>query len=162
MRLGPARQSITVRHNMEVAHRLFESPGKCENIHGHSMWVELSIAGEVDSHGLLCGLDFGYVKKLFRGHIDEVYDHRVLLNENDPWAQSLTRSSSTRTTSMVERDHLPGLQKLPADPTTENLARLIGHWALGTFDAEGYADIIGFEVNVQETAVNGASWSWGQ
>jgi hypothetical protein len=45
---------LTVKHNIEVAHRLSKTPGKCENIHGHSMIVEFSITGAPDKDtGLL-------------------------------------------------------------------------------------------------------------
>lgn len=138
--------SISVRHNIEVAHRLFLLPGKCENIHGHSMWVQLTIYGHLNLSGILEGLSFGSVKKSFREYLDEEYDHRLLLNAEDPWAQLL------RLESQEEPLKLPGLSAIKGDPTTENLARIIAGWSASTFGLFS-------EVSVQETHVNAATFS---
>lgn len=158
-------QSITVRHNIEVAHRLYESPGKCEAIHGHSMWVDLTMWGKIDQTGKLCGLDFGYVKQLFRTYLDTHYDHHLLLNEKDPWANTLITFPFEA--GEGQRQKLPGLQALTVDPTTENLARIFGEWASSTFSGEEYfageaypEGITKYEVQVQETHVNFASWTY--
>lgn len=127
--------NLRVRHNIEVAHRLSLLPGKCENIHGHSMWVELDITGMPDERGLLNGLDFGTVKRAFRGYLDENYDHRLLLNAED---------------RLADLD-LPGARLCEADPTTENIARWVLGWAMGAYPGAH------LRVDVQETHVNSAS-----
>lgn len=136
--------SIRVRHNIEVAHRLSLLPGKCENIHGHSMWVELEITGAPDERGLSNGLDFGAVKRAFRGYLDEQYDHRLLLNKDDPWSQDVSYGNE-----MVSE--LPGLVRCDGDPTTENIARWVLDWAQGEFGPAAT------RVDVHETHVNSAS-----
>jgi 6-pyruvoyltetrahydropterin/6-carboxytetrahydropterin synthase len=137
-------QSIAVTHNAEAAHRLFLTPGKCENIHGHSFKILLELFGEVDEKGMVEGLDFGDVKREFRGMIDSNFDHRLLLNGEDPWAQTL---------HLAQDETLPGLMTFDGDPTTENIARWVGEWAVKVWD-------LTTEVAVQETAVNGASWTY--
>lgn len=127
-------QTIKVRHNMEMAHRLFETPGKCQQIHGHSWWVELEIAGKVDPHGMI--LEFGEVKKTFRAHLDTTFDHHLLLNQND----------------ILMRDQLPGVRAFSADPTTENIASAIADWARTEFSRK-----FTYRITVWETAVNGAT-----
>lgn len=136
---------ITVRHNIEVAHRLYELPGKCENIHGHSMWVTLTLQGTLDEHGILGGVEFGTLKKEFRGYLDETYDHRLLLNPDDPFAQP---------NALLPGQTLPGLQVCKADPTTENIVKWIRDHMLAT----EYGDMV-HAVEVQETHVNGARWT---
>lgn len=133
--------TIEVRHNIEVAHRLSLLPGKCEAIHGHSMWVDMELAVDgVDAAGLAGGLDFGSVKRSFRSHLDSVYDHHLLLNHDDPIADY----------------PLPGLARVSGDPSTENIARWIGEWA-----AEQWPSVvIGGLVRVRETSVNAATWRW--
>jgi 6-pyruvoyltetrahydropterin/6-carboxytetrahydropterin synthase len=140
--------SITVRHNIEVAHRLFLLPGKCENIHGHSMWVEMTLSGELDANGILCSLDFGHVKSQFRKMLDTRFDHHILLNEEDPWARPITLMDEQ---NMVE-ERLPGLIAVPGDPTTENIAKWIAKWAFNEFN-------LPVDVTVHETSVNAASYS---
>jgi 6-pyruvoyltetrahydropterin/6-carboxytetrahydropterin synthase len=139
-------QSIKVRHNVEMAHRLFLTPGKCEQIHGHSWSVTLEMFGNVDSHGLLEGLNFSDVKKDFRAYLDETFDHRLLLNPSDPWSQLY-----------VDRlGPLPGLKSFEGygDPTTENFAMCIGEWASGLF----VGGVVDLNVEVWETAVNNSTW----
>lgn len=132
--------SIIVRHNMEVAHRLSLTPGKCQNIHGHSMWIDLHIYGHLDPlTGLLTNpsgdpLEFGLVKQQFRHYIDAVYDHHLLLNRQDPW---------------IKGKSVPGLAIFDGDPTTENLAKWIAVWASEEFQATS-------KVRLHETSVNAA------
>jgi 6-pyruvoyltetrahydropterin/6-carboxytetrahydropterin synthase len=141
-------QTIKVRHNAEMAHRLLLTPGKCQQIHGHSFTVELELVGQVSPEGLLCQLDFANVKALFRKHLDAEYDHHILLNAKDPWAGLFG----------VERqdDRLPGLSTMSVDPTTENIAARIGLWAQATFTKYGIA---GYTVTVWETKTNCATWT---
>lgn len=128
---------------MEMAHRL-TSGGKCEAIHGHSWYVYLSIAGPVDATGKI--LEFGAVKAKFRGHLDRVYDHKLVLNVRDPWAKVSRRELTTP-------EALPGLQIMNGDPTTENVARLIFDWA-----KQEFGDSFKYRVDVWETRVNCASY----
>lgn len=151
-------QAISVRHNIEVAHRLLLLPGKCENIHGHSMQVELMIFGAVNDKGILAGLEFGTVKKQFRSYLDETYDHHLLLNDKDPWSTLLAPVLGNEVDRLVQSDVLPGLVTLPGDPTTENIARWIGEWAYETFGGNTAAGIRHFQVIVDETATNSATW----
>lgn len=145
--------SITIRHNIEVAHRLFLTSGKCEQIHGHSMWVELEIPGVINTDGMLNGLEFGSLKKEFRTYLDTTFDHKLLLNLQDPFAGSLIIPDDLNLDSHGRVVTLPGLVTLDRDPTTENIAVLIGGWAqMMCFEAG--------TVRVQETAVNAASYSW--
>jgi 6-pyruvoyltetrahydropterin/6-carboxytetrahydropterin synthase len=106
---------LIVQHNIEVAHRLYLTPGKCQGIHGHSMWVTLEIGGQRDASGMLDGLDFATVKQVFRAYLDSTYDHRLLLNLRDPFARRVDTDTDT---SVL----LPGLYTMDGDPTVENIA----------------------------------------
>lgn len=139
-------QLIRVRHNFEMAHRLFLTPGKCEAIHGHSWWATLELTGEVDGRGYLEGIDFGDLKATFRNYLDRNFDHRVLLNKDDPWAKKLHLVDTEGWVS------LPGLATLDVEPTTENLARIIGERMVGATGIEAVS------VSVWETSVNNAEW----
>lgn len=152
---------ITVKHNIEVAHRLHELEGnKCQNIHGHSMWIELSLRGQANERGILEGLEFSEVKKLFRTHLDTHFDHRLLLNEKDPLAKASMQELELPTEGISDEDlrfkyevqratYLPGLVTTPGDPTTENIAKWIAGWAYSEWK-------LPTRVLVQETHVNGA------
>lgn len=154
---------LTVKHNIEVAHRLSMTPGKCENIHGHSMQVELSITGEINEAGLLVPnahatessanknpIEFGELKEWFRGQLDRRLDHHLLLKWDDEFAQVPEGFKP-----------LPGLAKMADDPTTENIAKMIYDWAYRQYiqmELQPMAGRSSIIVKVEETAVNSATY----
>lgn len=154
------RSTIVLKHNIEVAHRLLNLPGKCQQIHGHSMMVSLTFYGDLNDNGLFEGMDFANVKEHFRKHLNEEYDHQLLLNENDPWAQPLINEGTIHEEYHPNDDAqviegfatLPGLRTCPGDPTTENIAKWICNWAHDYFK-------ISCEVLIDETGSNSASYA---
>jgi 6-pyruvoyltetrahydropterin/6-carboxytetrahydropterin synthase len=152
-------QLIGVRHNIEVAHRLYETPGKCENIHGHSMWVTMEIQGRVNDRGMLAGIEYGELKKMFRGYLDEQYDHHLVLNAADPFAHpifTVVRDEEGKFTTAGDQAFLPGLTTLLRDPTTENIADEIAKDMCHTvWECWGDSDaLFSMTVQVNETKVN--------
>lgn len=134
---------IIVKHNVEMAHRLYEPEGKCQQVHGHSWWVNLAIKGEVDETGMVA--EFGAVKKEFRGYLDGRYDHKTIIANEDPLMHDLVDIG------------FPGLEVVHYNPTTENFARDIYEWAQDRFGTD-----LQYLVEVWETAVNAAvhgDWS---
>jgi 6-pyruvoyl-tetrahydropterin synthase len=101
-------------------------------------------------------MEFGAMKKMFRAHIDGKYDHHLILNETDPWAQLLYKASDSS-----KNDHggfefdgseaatLPGLTTVPGDPTVENMAKWIAEWSCSNYRC----DVI---CRIDETKTNGA------
>jgi 6-pyruvoyl-tetrahydropterin synthase len=158
-----AISSITVIHNAEIAHRLSLLPGKCQNIHGHSLTIELTIFGAVDENGILAGLDFGTVKKEFRNYIDSCWDHKLHLNMNDEWATNVMwyQDKPEGAAPIVEGPVLlPGLVVHVGDPTTENIAIEIADWADLTYG--NMKSVHHVLVNVCETRTNGAGCQIGE
>ncbi|MDA8124815.1 MAG: 6-carboxytetrahydropterin synthase QueD [Deltaproteobacteria bacterium] len=71
---------VTIRKTFSAAHRLKEIGGKCETLHGHNFFVEVSVAAEsLNAEGLL--IDFRDVKRWTMEVLDEL-DHKFL-NELD-------------------------------------------------------------------------------
>jgi 6-pyruvoyl-tetrahydropterin synthase len=153
---------IFVKHNIEVAHRLLNLPGKCQQIHGHSMLVTLEIHADKDTNGYALGpdgtpIDFGSLKKEFRGYLDQIWDHHLHLNENDPLAgeiQVVDRDARGRyqNPAGMEGDsiYLPGLCRWPADPSVENIAKWIHDFMQSSLPG------MSIHITVNETATNGA------
>ena len=143
--------SIAIRHNFETAHRLCspDAPVKCQSIHGHSWWVEITIEGDaLDANGML--VEFGALKKAWRGFLDDHVDHHLAVREGDPVAAAL-------------RAVAPDMRilELPFDPTTEAFALWLHQRATATL-----TDLCGPDhglrvrhVHVQETSVNAASYT---
>jgi 6-pyruvoyl-tetrahydropterin synthase len=134
-------------HDIQVGHRLFTLPGKCQQIHGHSMTVNLRLQVHFNGDGYAVNdelqlLEFGAVKKVFRGHLDDFYDHHLLLNENDPWANATIAMDGSN-----DRLAIPGLRKVSGDPSTENIAFWIARYCAEEFRCLTV-------VEVEETATN--------
>ena len=64
-------------------HRLMNHPGKCRNLHGHSVKASISIKqSTLNEQGMVC--DFSDVKACVDSFIDDVLDHNFLLHKDDP------------------------------------------------------------------------------
>lgn len=84
--------------NFSAAHYLPDpQTGKCHNIHGHTYWVNITVAGDfLDSEGLL--VNFSKLKEMVHGR----YDHRIL-NSFDDFALSEVDETPTPSTEVVAR-----------------------------------------------------------
>lgn len=152
--------SIVVRHNFETAHRLPFLHGKCENLHGHSWWAEVTITGRPDPDGVL--LDFGQVKARLREWIDGNLDHGVMLGVADPLVDALADHGRVYVFDPVVAGSLcsdrwgPGARPL-AWPTVENVAELIRRWTVRYLRTTvPSAATLAVSVRVTETHVNAA------
>ena len=96
-----------------AGHRLVDHGGKCENLHGHNYLAQVFVTGtETDSVGRL--VDFSMIKKLFKGWIDEHWDHAMILWDQDQQAIEALR--------MVQPNRI---HEIPFNPTAENMARYL-------------------------------------
>jgi 6-pyruvoyltetrahydropterin/6-carboxytetrahydropterin synthase len=137
--------SVTVSHNFETAHRLPHLPGKCVSLHGHSWWVEVTVAApQLDDDGMV--VEFGRFKAALREWIDRNLDHGVMLGPHDPLVEPL-RAESCK------------VYLTPSWPTVEavaaHLAAVADELLYGIDHATG-ARVSGVEV--YETHVNRAGW----
>ena len=58
-------------------------PGKCRNLHGHSVKASISIQQEqLNDQGMIC--DFSDIRDCVEEYIDQHLDHNFLLHKNDP------------------------------------------------------------------------------
>ena len=77
---------ITARYEFEAAHRLRDpalSPeenerlyGPCSRVHGHTYLLEITLQGEVVSHGML--FDFNDIEALVKEHVIALLDHQFI------------------------------------------------------------------------------------
>ncbi len=89
----------------EASHRLIHYQGKCFRLHGHQWRVEVWMEGSVDEQTQIL-VDYNCIKNVVNR-----FDHQVILNQDDPMVECLSRHQDVVTT--------------PGDPTSELLARLI-------------------------------------
>jgi len=141
-----AAHGICVSHNFETAHRLFTVPGKCQNLHGHSWQVELTIVGAgLDGREML--IEYGELKRSFRGWIDDNLDHGAMLHVGDPLLPVFKEL---------------GMKYYPFDsnPTVEavaaEIAEVVGEQILPFCENGENCRLVA--VKVKETSTNAACW----
>jgi len=92
-------------------HRLLNYSGKCRHLHGHNGKVEIVLEGEeLDERGMV--VDFGDMKRVIKGWIDDNLDHRMLLNRDDPVIAYLQEQGEP-------------LYLMDGNPTAEAIARIV-------------------------------------
>lgn len=92
-------------------HRLLNYEGKCRYLHGHNGHAIITLESqELDARGMV--IDFSDIKKVVSAWIDENLDHRMLLHRDDPMLAVL-------------REHKEPVFVMDANPTAENIAKLI-------------------------------------
>lgn len=109
---------VTKIFEFEMAHFLLDYPGQCQNIHGHSYKLEVTVSGQVNnqngspSQGMV--LDFGYLKKAVEPLVSE-FDHALMVREDERvWCIDKLKESFPLKVVYVD-----------FQPTTENLILLI-------------------------------------
>lgn len=96
---------IHQKTEFDAAHRLFNYPGNCSNIHGHTWTVEVWIEGELTDLSMV--RDYREIK----GYFKDEFDHKLLLWKMDPLVELLEGRTK--------------IKKLDAIPTAEHLAAVI-------------------------------------
>lgn len=67
---------ITREFTFDSAHFLPSYHGKCENIHGHTYRLQVTVKGPVDDEGMV--IDFALLKKVVKKQILEKLDHAMI------------------------------------------------------------------------------------
>ncbi|GAB3837434.1 6-pyruvoyl trahydropterin synthase family protein [Kribbella italica] len=151
--------AVTIRHNFETAHRLPQLGGKCQNLHGHSWWTEVTVSAPAMPEHIV--IEFGAFKRGIRQWIDTYLDHGTMLGADDPLVPAL-QAQGSRLYRFGAANAVPA-EKHAADlawPTVESVAVLLGR--VGAEVLAGMESAPGARitaVRVEETSVNAASWT---
>ena len=100
--------TITRTHEICCGHRVYGHESKCAHLHGHNYLFELTCAGELDALGRV--IDFSVVKATLCQWLEDNWDHKMLLWDQDPALEVLLR-------------HDLSVRGVPFNPTAENIAR---------------------------------------
>ena len=115
---------ITRKFEFDYGHRVLGHEGKCASLHGHRGVAEITIESEeLDTVGRV--LDFGVIKELVGGWIDDNWDHTMLLHPEDPLVK-LTREMGIADKVMIEGPR--SIFVMPNDalnPTAENMVKVL-------------------------------------
>lgn len=78
---------VTKRFTFEMAHALRCHDGLCAHIHGHSYVLDITLEGEpARAHGDPKDgmvIDFADLKKIVKSRVIDVYDHALVLQEDE-------------------------------------------------------------------------------
>lgn len=95
-------------HDISAGHRVHGHEGKCRHLHGHNYRVHFMCEADgLDGVGRV--LDFSVVKARLCMWLEEHWDHRFLLWQDDPLAPALLALDDT-------------VVLVPFNPTAENMA----------------------------------------
>lgn len=101
--------TATRYHDFSAGHRVVGHENKCRHLHGHNYRVTFHCAGNLDSVGRV--LDFGVIKERLCLWLEEHWDHRTLIWQDDPWLADLQRIDA------------PSIVVVPFNPTAEHMAQ---------------------------------------
>jgi len=95
-------------HDSSCGHRVHGHGTKCANLHGHNYRIHFHCeAGALDRLGRV--IDFAVIKITLCQWLEDNWDHRTLLWEDDPIAPALRQLDGT-------------VVIVPSNPTAENIA----------------------------------------
>ena len=97
-------------HEIHTGHRVVGQGGKCEHVHGHAYVFHFTIeADQLNDIGMI--LDFGVIKDRLCEWLEDNWDHKFLLWDEDPWLEPM---------QLVDFE---GVVAVPFNPTAENMAK---------------------------------------
>lgn len=100
--------TVTRHHDISAGHRVVGHEGACSRLHGHNYRIHFTCsAANLDQVGRV--IDFSQIKNLLCQWLEDNWDHKMLLWQDDPWWPKI---------SAVDES----VVVLPFNPTAENLA----------------------------------------
>jgi 6-pyruvoyltetrahydropterin/6-carboxytetrahydropterin synthase len=122
-------------HDFSAGHRVCGHENVCAHLHGHNYRVFFTCTGQLDNVGRI--IDFSVIKSTLCQWLEDNWDHRMILWEDDPWLEALQLIDSDVTT-------------LPMVPTAENMAHyLLDH--VGPIALKDHPTVKLIAVRVEET-----------
>ncbi len=135
------------RLEWDAMHRIPLHESKCKAFHGHRYAAEITcVAEELDQLGRV--IDFGVIKQMVGGWIDEHWDHTAILMEGDPDPACAALASSNA-------NHGRPVYWLAAPPTAENVAAELGRVAEALLARSGVRVA---RIRLWETPNGSAEW----
>lgn len=121
-------------HDISCGHRVHGHEGKCRNLHGHNYRIHFTCVAEdgaLDGVGRV--IDFSQVKAKLCMWVEEHWDHRFLIWEEDPMKSHLLELDQT-------------VVVVPFNPTAENIAQYL-------VEVVGPAQLAGTGIKLSEVMV---------
>lgn len=99
-------------HDISTGHRVYQHESKCAHLHGHNYRVHFTVeAPQLDKIGRV--MDFSVIKEKLCMWLEDNWDHKFLVWEQDPWADILKETDPE------------GTVVVGFNPTAENMAQYL-------------------------------------
>jgi 6-pyruvoyltetrahydropterin/6-carboxytetrahydropterin synthase len=139
---------ITKEFTFETGHALFGYDGKCQNVHGHSYNLAVTVIGapisELQNVKLGMVMDFGDLKTIVREEIVDPFDHATVFNKNTPHI-TLAKTLESAGHKVILADYQPTSENMVVDFAARIQERLPKGVTL-------------FSLKLRETATSFAEW----
>lgn len=138
--------TCTRRIEWDAMHRIPEHESKCRAFHGHRYAAEITcLAPELDALGRV--VDFGVVKQVVGGWVDDNWDHTAILRRDDPEAGPIAEANARLGRPVYWLD---------VHPTAENIVGELARVASDLLKGSG-VDVM--SIRLWETPNGSAEWS---
>ena len=123
-------------HDFSTGHRVYGHESKCAHLHGHNYRIHFTVeADHLDTVGRV--MDFSVIKTLLCNWLEDNWDHKFLVWEQDPFANTLKE---------LDPD---GTVIVQFNPTAENMGQYLID-VVGPGQLEG-TNVKLVNVNIEET-----------
>lgn len=100
-------------HDISCGHRVHMHESKCRHLHGHNYRIHFTCQAEsLDNVGRV--IDFSDIKSRLCMWVEENWDHKFLMWEDDPMLMAIARADTEGSIVMC-----------PFNPTAENMAKFL-------------------------------------
>lgn len=121
----------TFTRRFSAAHRVAGDPGACQRIHGHNYEAEITVtADKAGPSGFVVPADS------VKAHVDGVFDHMLILAEDDPLVLGVKRGTAHPANGPLLHNLEGWITRVPFTPSTENLAQYIADQIAGVTGVE--------------------------
>lgn len=100
-------------HDISCGHRVHGHESKCAHLHGHNYRIHFTCITHEGLDAVGRVIDFSDIKSRLCMWLEENWDHKFLVGEEDPLADSL---------QLIDKF---GVVKVPFNPTAENMAEYL-------------------------------------
>jgi 6-pyruvoyltetrahydropterin/6-carboxytetrahydropterin synthase len=129
--------SVSRYHDISMGHRVCGHENKCRHLHGHNYRITFHVeAKDTDLDCLGHVVDFGVIKDTLCQWLEDHWDHKFLLWEEDPMLALLMDMDSydAEYANNVGTDLQDSIVPVSFNPTAENigtyLVEYVGPWIL--------------------------------
>lgn len=136
--------SVERYHDFSAGHRVVGHEGKCQHLHGHNYRVHFTCVAESTLDDVGRVIDFGVIKSRLSMWLEEVWDHKMLLWNEDPLSYALASRDSKYNPIVTG-----SIVVVPFNPTAENMAQFLVE-TVGPAQLKGTSVVLQ-KVRVEET-----------